>query len=81
MVASSKSARLNVTKKKKGTKKHFIQEMKDQMKKVSWTTKEELYVCGRVVIGAIFTLGIGIYVIDLLIRSLLNEIGHLVIGA
>lgn len=83
MIVSRKTVGLNITKRKKETKKHFIQEMRDQMKKISWTTQEELYTCGKVVIGAIFTLGIGIYIIDLFIRFFLSEVGHLVcmIGA
>jgi len=78
MTVSRKVVGLSVAKNKKTTKKYFVQEMKNQMKKVSWTTKEELYICGKVVIGAIFILGIGIYGIDLCIRLLLNGIGYLV---
>lgn len=53
------------------------------MKKVSWTSKEELKTCGKIVIGSIFVLGLGIYLIDLFIRLVLSGIGNLVrlIGA
>ena len=57
--------------------------MKEEMKKVSWTSKEELKICGKIVIGSIFVLGIGIYLVDLFIRLTLDGIGNLVrlIGA
>jgi len=79
MTVSQKMAALNAAKKKKAkTKTHFFQDMKEEMKKVSWTTKEELAVCTRIVIGAIFALGLGIYVVDLSIRFILQSIGSLV---
>ena len=83
MSVSQKIADLSAAKKKKAKKASFIQEMKDEMKKVSWTTKDELRTCGKIVIGAIFALGLGIYLVDLFIRLVLNGIGNLVrlIGA
>ena len=83
MTVSQRIADLSAAKKKKVKTKSFIQEMKDEMKKVSWTTREELRVCGKIVIGAIFALGIGIYIIDLFIQLFLNGVGNLVrlIGA
>jgi len=55
----------------------FVQEMKDEMKKVSWTTKAELRVCGKIVIGAIFAFGLGIYGVDLFIHFFLSGVGNL----
>ena len=83
MTVSQRMADLSTAKRKKIKTKNFIQEMKDEMKKVSWTTKEELRVCGKIVIGAIFILGLGIYIVDLFLRLFLNGIGNLVrlIGA
>jgi len=83
MTVSQKIADLSAIKKKKTKKASFIQEMKEEMKKVCWTTKEELRVCGKIVIGAIFALGLGIYVVDLTIRLILSGIGNLagLIGA
>ena len=48
--------------------------MKEEIKKVSWTSREELKNCGKIVIGSIFILGIGIYMIDLCIRLTLDGI-------
>ena len=74
------AARSKKIKKRKGS---FLQEMKEEMKKVSWTSKEELRICGKIVIGSIFCLGTGIYLVDLFIRFVLNGIDNLfkLIGA
>lgn len=84
MSVSQKIADLNAAKQKKAKRKgNFFHDMKEEMKKVSWTSKEELKTCGKIVIGSIFVLGVGIYLIDLFIRLVLNGIGNLVrlIGA
>ncbi len=66
-----------VAKKKKEPGASFFKELKEEMKRVSWTTKQELYTCTKIVVTAIFSLGLGIYVIDLLIRLILNALGSL----
>ena len=84
MTVSQKIADLNQIKKKKAKGKgNFFQDMKEEMKKVSWTSKDELRTCGKIVIGAIFAFGVGIYLVDLFIRLTLDGIGNLVrlIGA
>lgn len=83
MTVSQKITELRVAKKKRASRASFIQEMKDELKKVSWTTKDELRLCGKIVIGAIFALGIGIYTVDLLIKLVLDGAGYFVrlIGA
>ena len=84
MTVSQKLADLSAAKKKKSKRKsNFFQDMKEEMKKVSWTSKDELKTCGKIVIGSIFALGIGIYLVDLFIRLTLDGIGNLVrlIGA
>jgi preprotein translocase subunit SecE len=83
MSVLQKIAKLSVVNKKKAKKTSFFYNMKEEMKKVSWTTKDELRTCGRIVIGAIFFLGLGIYLVDLLIRLILNGISNLLrlIGA
>lgn len=79
MTVSQKIADLQAAKAKKTKRKgSFIQEMKEEMKRVSWTTKDELRTCGQIVIGSIFVLGLGIYLVDLFIRLVLDGIGNLV---
>lgn len=57
---------------------NYIQELKDELKKVSWTTKEELKLSTKVVIGAVFLFGIGIYFFDLVIKGCLDFVALLV---
>ncbi len=61
----------------------YINELKAELKKVTWTTKEELIFFTKIVVGSTFALGIGIYAVDLLIKGVLNGFGaliHLIFG-
>jgi preprotein translocase subunit SecE len=59
-------------------KRRFLQELKEELAKVSWTTKDELRFCTKTVIGVTFVLGIGIYLVDLFIKSSLDGFGAIV---
>lgn len=62
---------------------NYLQELKTEFKKVSWTTKEELKSCTKITVGAIFVFGVGIYFVDLFIKGLLALFGnlfHLIFG-
>lgn len=52
----------------------FIQDLKEELKKVSWTTQAELIFSTKMVVGTTFFLGLGIYLIDLLIKGCLDTI-------
>lgn len=52
----------------------FISELKEELKKVSWTTKSELIAATKVVIVSMFGFGIGIYLVDLLIKGVLEGV-------
>jgi preprotein translocase subunit SecE len=52
----------------------YLQEFKDELKKVTWTSKDELRFFTKIVVGATFVFGIGIYVVDLLIKISLDVI-------
>lgn len=56
---------------------NFLSALKEELKKVSWTSKDELIVCTKVVVGSTVAFGFGIYVIDLLIRNALQGMHHL----
>lgn len=56
----------------------FLQELKDELKKVSWTTRAELKVSVKVVILSIFLFGIGVYLADIVIKTSLQGFGSLV---
>ncbi|MFI5334708.1 MAG: preprotein translocase subunit SecE [Chlamydiales bacterium] len=55
-----------------------IREYKEELKRVSWTTKDELKLLTKVVIGTTFVFGLGIYIVDLVIKGFLHLIGQLV---
>jgi preprotein translocase subunit SecE len=65
------------TKVKKRSFFRFIQELKTELKKVSWTTKKELKVNVKVVILSAFIFGLGVYLADILIKSSLQGISAL----
>jgi len=61
----------------------FIQELKEELKKVSWTSKEALLFSTKVVIGATLLFGLGIYLFDLVIKGALDFIAivaHFIFG-
>ncbi len=62
---------------------NYIQELKDELKKVSWTAKGELKLSTKIVIGATFLFGLGIYLFDLVIKGCLDFIAivaHYIFG-
>jgi preprotein translocase subunit SecE len=56
----------------------YISELKSELRKVSWPSKEELVVCTKVVLSAMFAFGFGIYFVDLIIRNSLNVLQYAV---
>ena len=50
----------------------FISDLKDELKKVSRTTKSELSSATKTVVTSIFFFGIGIYLVDLVIKGTLE---------
>lgn len=55
----------------------FFSELKQELKKVNWTTKEDLISATKIVIVSVFGFGIGIYLVDLAIKGLLTLIKKL----
>jgi preprotein translocase subunit SecE len=56
----------------------WLEGTKQEFKKINWTTKDELIVYTKIVAAAIFAVGIGIYVMDLVIQGTLSGIGALI---
>ena len=67
---------LDVASKTCKTKSFFeaLEALKEEFKKVSWPTQEELRFSTKVVIGSIFVFGFGIYFFDLAIKGFLDSI-------
>lgn len=59
-------------------KASYFREVQNELKKVSWTSKEELIFCTKAVIIATFLFGLTIYVVDLGIRGVLQTAASLV---
>ena len=52
----------------------YFREVQNELKKVTWTSKEELIFCTKAVIFATFFFGLTIYGVDLLIRGTLDGV-------
>ena len=79
---ASDSAAQSAAKKKKSIFV-LIQELKEELRKVNWTTKEELKLSTKVVVLSTLFLGFGIYLFDLVIKGALDSIAavaHLIFG-
>lgn len=64
-----------ITERKKSS---YFRDVKDELRKVTWTSKAELIFCTKAVIIATFVFGFTIYAVDLGIRGLLDLAGNLV---
>jgi preprotein translocase subunit SecE len=56
----------------------YIQEMKDELRKVSWTNKKDLKFSTKMVVISTLFFGVGIYSVDFLIKSGLDSIRTIV---
>lgn len=54
---------------------NFIQELKEELQKVSWTPKAELQLSTKMVVSAMFIFGLGIYLVDLAVKGVLDGVG------
>ncbi len=63
---------------KRGVKRwrffEYVQELKEELAKVNWTTKEEIQLSTKVVVGSTFIFGLGIYLMDLVIKGCLDSV-------
>lgn len=59
-------------------KQSYFREVQNELKKVTWTSKEELFFCTKAVIFATFFFGFAVYLVDLSIRGCLDLAGTIV---
>lgn len=57
---------------KKMQKEGFVQSVKGELKKVSWTNKSELISATKTVIFSTFVFGFAIYLVDLVLKGSLD---------
>ncbi len=55
-----------------GPKVGFIRGIKEELSKITWTTKIELIFFTKLVVITTFTFGLGIYLFDLVIKGVLE---------
>ncbi len=55
----------------------YFREVQGELKKISWTSKEDLIFCTKAVIFSTFFFGLTIYGVDLMIRGGLEGIGSI----
>lgn len=56
----------------------FIGDVKGELKKINWTSREELMVYTKIVVGATLFFGVSLYFIDLIIQGVLNGLAAVV---
>ena len=52
--------------------KNFLGDIKDEFKKITWTTPEELRLYTKIVVGMTVVCGLAIYLLDIIIQSVLG---------
>lgn len=57
----------------------YFEGLKSEYRKITWTTKEELFFYTKLVIGASFIAGFAIYGVDLLIQGFLRVLSSSVL--
>lgn len=62
---------------KEKKKLSYLREVQNELKKVTWTSKKELFFSTKAVIIATFVFGFAIYVADLAVRGSMDLIGFL----
>jgi len=56
----------------------FFGDVKQEIQRITWTSKDELRTYTKIVVGATFALGLGIYVIDVFLRSSLDTLSTII---
>lgn len=56
----------------------FIEEVKAEIHRVTWTSREELQVYTKIVVASTLIFGLGIYCTDLIIQGVLGAVSFLV---
>lgn len=57
---------------------HFMGEIKQEFKRIEWTSKEEIRAYTKIVLGSTFFFGMAVYFSDLAIQGVLKAIHTLV---
>jgi len=53
---------------------NFVGDIKSEFNKISWTTKDELTSYTKIVVGATFVFGLGVFFMDIIIQTSLHSL-------
>lgn len=56
----------------------FVEEVKAEVHRITWTSREELQVYTKIVVATTLVFGLGIYCVDLIIQGTLSGLGFFV---
>ena len=56
----------------------FLEEMKKEIKKISWPSGKEIFQMTKVVIGSTFFLGFSVYLVDLFLKGMLDSTARII---
>ncbi|CAM0117435.1 preprotein translocase subunit SecE [Rhabdochlamydiaceae symbiont of Dictyostelium giganteum] len=56
----------------------YLEQLKNELKQVTWTSKEELGTLTKIVVVVTFAFGLGIYGVDLVIKGCLTSFKNLI---
>ena len=56
----------------------FVGGIKDELSKVTWTSRDEMQLYIKVVVASTLVFGLGIYFVDLVIQGVLTGLGAIV---
>ncbi len=56
----------------------FFGDVKQEIKRITWTGKDELRGYTKIVVGATFALGLGIWIVDVCLRSTMDALSVLI---
>ncbi len=57
---------------------NFLENLKTEFHKISWTSREELISYTKIVVSSTFIAGFAIYGVDLVIQGVLNFLSYLI---
>jgi preprotein translocase SecE subunit len=55
----------------------YFRQVQKELRQVTWTSKEELFLSTKIVLVSVFIFGFSIYLADLLIHMFFSSISHL----
>lgn len=57
--------------------KHFVEDVKGEIHRITWTNRDELFFYTKIVVCSTLFFGLAIYALDLIIQTILNSLTYL----